>query len=152
MGGGGGEVGSLASHPSASTWLTNVSPPVLPSTGGGDSLAIIRTESGTLDKLVSAFLDLVRDYEVPVGTVVVISSLTHLGRVGTAVYAWDLFKALTRLREGYGGLWRFYQGSARLSCGGWGTPGRSLHQVIAGNLNVAQRNGQTEPAQTARHS
>jgi hypothetical protein len=51
---------------------------------------------------VSAFLDLTADYEVPVGTVVVFSSLTHLSRVGTAVYAADVVKALARLREAYG--------------------------------------------------
>ena len=85
-------------------------PPALPSTGEGDCLAIIRTESGTLDDLVSAFLNLVRDYEVPVGTVVVITSLTHLGRVGTAVYASDLVKALTRLREAYGDSIRVLHG------------------------------------------
>jgi hypothetical protein len=52
--------------------------------------------------LISAFLDLTGDYEVPVGTVVIFSSLTHLSRVGTAVYAADIVKALSRLREAYG--------------------------------------------------
>jgi hypothetical protein len=42
------------------------------------------------------------DYEVPVGTVVIFSSLTHLSRVRTAVYAADIVKALSRLREAYG--------------------------------------------------
>ncbi len=77
-------------------------PPVLPSSGGGECLAIVRTKCGTLAELVSAFLDLTADYEVPVGTVVVFSSLTHLSRVETAVYAADVVKALARLREAYG--------------------------------------------------
>jgi hypothetical protein len=34
--------------------------------------------------------------------VVIFSSLTHLSRVGTAVYAADIVKALSRLREAYG--------------------------------------------------
>ncbi len=65
-------------------------------------MAIVRTECGTLAELVSAFLDLTADYEVLVGTVVVFSSLTHLTRVGTSVYAADIVKALSRLREAYG--------------------------------------------------
>ncbi len=77
-------------------------PPVLPSSGGGECLAIVRVECGTLAELISAFLDLTGDYEVPVGTVVIFSSLTHLSRVGTAVYAADIVKALSRLREAYG--------------------------------------------------
>ncbi len=51
---------------------------------------------------MSAFLDLTADYEVPVGTVVIFSSLTHLSRVGTSVYAADIVKVLSRLREAYG--------------------------------------------------
>jgi hypothetical protein len=39
-----------------------------------------------------------------------VSSLTHLGRVGTAVYASDLVKALTRLREAYGDSIRVLHG------------------------------------------
>ncbi len=65
-------------------------------------MAIVRTECGTLAELVSAFLDLTADYEVLVGTVVIFSSLTHLSRVGTSVYAADIVKALSRLREAYG--------------------------------------------------
>jgi hypothetical protein len=79
-GGGGGGLTSIT--PKCFYLADQCFPPALPSTGEGDCLAIIRTESGTLDDLVSAFLDLVRDYEVPVGTVVVITSLTHLGRLG----------------------------------------------------------------------
>jgi hypothetical protein len=106
--GGGGGLSSIT--PKCFYLADQCFPPALPSTGEGDCLAIIRTESGTLDDLVSAFLDLVRDYEVPVGTVVVITSLTHLGRVGTAVYASDLVKALTRLREAYGDSIRVLHG------------------------------------------
>jgi hypothetical protein len=53
-------------------------------------LAIVRTECGTLAELVSAFLDLTADYEVPVGTVVVFSSLTHLSMHGFPVMAGGL--------------------------------------------------------------
>jgi hypothetical protein len=76
--------------------------PVLPSSRGGECLAIVRVECRTLAELISAFLDLTGDYEVPVGTVVIFSSLTHLSRVGTAVYAADIVKALSRLREAFG--------------------------------------------------
>jgi hypothetical protein len=79
-------------------------PPALP-TGGGegvDCTAIIIIENARPYELAGVFLDLVRGFDVPVGTVVVLSSVSHLGRNGTAAYAGDIVAAMSRIREAYG--------------------------------------------------
>ncbi len=43
-----------------------------------------------------------RGFDVPIGTVVVLSSVSHLGRSGTAAYAGDIVAAMSRIREVYG--------------------------------------------------
>jgi hypothetical protein len=72
--------------------------------GGGDAdcAAIIQVENSSPHDLANAFLDLGRGFDVPVGTVVVISSASHLGRGGTAAYAGDVVRAAVRIREVYG--------------------------------------------------
>ncbi len=79
-------------------------PPVLP-VGGGEGVdcpALILIENARPYELAGAFLDLVRGFDVPMGTVVVISSASHLGRSGTAAYAGDIVAAMSRIREAYG--------------------------------------------------
>ncbi len=79
------------------------SPPVLPSGVGGygDCPALILIENANPYELVVAFLDLVRGFDVPVGTVVVLASVSHLGRVGMAAYEGDVVRAFGRVREAY---------------------------------------------------
>jgi hypothetical protein len=79
-------------------------PPVLPSTEDGtlDCPAIILVENAHPYELAGVFLDLARGHNVPIGTVVVLSSLSHLGRVGTAAYASDIVRAIGRVRGAYG--------------------------------------------------
>jgi hypothetical protein len=79
-------------------------PPVLPSTDEGslDCPAIILVENAHPYELAGVFLDLARGHDVPIGTVVVLSSLSHLGRVGTAAYAGDVVRAIGRIRGAYG--------------------------------------------------
>jgi hypothetical protein len=87
-------------------------PPVLP-TGGGegvDCTAIVLIENARPHELACAFLDLVRGFDVPVGTVVVLSSTSHLGRCGTAAYASYIVAAFGRIREAYGGNVRVVHG------------------------------------------
>jgi hypothetical protein len=67
-----------------------------------DCAAIIQIENFSPHEISKAFLDLVRGCDVPVGTVVVISSASHIGRVGTAAYAGDIVKATLLIREVYG--------------------------------------------------
>ncbi len=74
-------------------------PPVLPANGEDDCLAIVQIENGSLTELVGAFLDLVTGYDLPVGSVVVLSSSIMLLRVGTAAYAEELVCAFTRVRR-----------------------------------------------------
>jgi hypothetical protein len=80
-------------------------PPALPAGGGGevgDCLAIILIENAHPGELVAAFLELTRGYDVPIGTVVVLSCLSHLGRVGTAAYAADIVRAFGRVHGAVG--------------------------------------------------
>jgi hypothetical protein len=77
---------------------------VLP-VGGGEGVdcpALILIENARPHELAGCFLDLVRGFDVPMGTVVVISSASHLGRSGTAAYAGDIVAAMNRIREAYG--------------------------------------------------
>jgi hypothetical protein len=81
-------------------------PPVLPANGEDDCLAIVQIENGSLTELVGAFLDLVTSYDLPVGSVVVLSSATLLLRVGPAAYA----EELVWVREAYAGSVRAVHG------------------------------------------
>jgi hypothetical protein len=66
-----------------------------------DCPALILIENARPYELAGAFLDLVRGFDVPMGTVVVISSASHLGRSGTAAYAGDIVAAMGRIWEAY---------------------------------------------------
>jgi hypothetical protein len=102
LGGAGGERTDI--EPKCFILSDQCFPPVLP-TGGGEGVdcpAIILIENARPHELASAFLDLVRGFDVPLGTVVVISSASHLGRSGTAAYAGDIIAAMGRIREAYG--------------------------------------------------
>jgi hypothetical protein len=76
---------------------------VLPADGDGDCLAIIQIENGDLAGLVTAFLDLVTGYDLPVGSVVLLSSAAQLLRIGPAAYSEEVVRACLRIREAYGG-------------------------------------------------
>ena len=71
-------------------------PAALLSSGEGDCLAIIRVEDATL---VSTFMRMSRSCDIAIGSVVSISSLNHLGRVGTTAYADDQVDALHTFRQ-----------------------------------------------------
>ena len=85
-------------------------PAALPSSGEGDCLAIIRVEDATLGDLVSTFMRMSRGCDIAIGSVVIISSLNHLGRVGTAAYAEDLVDALHTFRQTFSGQIRAVHG------------------------------------------
>ena len=69
----GGSTGGCGQTPKCFVLSDQCFPPVLPSTGKGDCLAIVQIEDGTLMELANAFLDLANGYDVPVGSVVVLS-------------------------------------------------------------------------------
>jgi hypothetical protein len=71
-------------------------PPAIPC-ANGECLKIIRLENGFLSELVTAFLELTRGKGIPMGSVVLISSVTHLQRRGVGGYATDLANEIGRL-------------------------------------------------------
>ena len=77
-------------------------PPVLPGNGIDNCVAVIRVEDATLCDLVTTFMRLTRGCDLGVGSVILLSSLNHLGRVGTAAYAEDLLAALLEIRSTFG--------------------------------------------------
>ena len=85
-------------------------PAALPSSGIGECLKIIRVEDGSLEDLVTTFMRLTRGCDVTIGTVVLISSINHLGRVGPAAYAEDLVSAVSEIRAAFGGQVRAVHG------------------------------------------
>ena len=122
----------------------------MPSLGGGDCLAIVRLEGATLIELASIFLDLAKEYEVPVGTVVVISATTHLSRVGLATYANDLIKSLNMIKVAYGGSVRTVHGFPIIHSGlGDASTVRSLREVEYWLGEVDKRNAHSLPRTSA---
>jgi hypothetical protein len=78
-------------------------PPVIPAEGDGECVKILRIEDGTLDELVTSFMDLTSGFAIPAGSVVVLASASHLALVGTAAYAADFVKAKGKLVGAMGG-------------------------------------------------
>jgi len=70
--------------------------------GEGDCLKIIQVENASLHDLATVFLQAVKGFTVPAGTVILLSSLSHLAAVGTAVYAEDLVRAFRAIKGMYG--------------------------------------------------
>jgi hypothetical protein len=77
-------------------------PAALPAKAGHLCPAIIRVEDGTLADIWACFQKSIGKTKLPVGSVIVLSSLSHLVRVGTAAYAADLQAALTNIEREYG--------------------------------------------------
>ena len=71
---------------------------------------IIRIEDGTLGDLLSCFRKTVGKVRLPVGSLILISSLSHLARVGVAAYAADLQGILSSIEEDYGSRVRAVHG------------------------------------------
>ncbi len=62
---------------------------------------MLQVENASLSDLTTVFLAAVEGFTMPAGTVVLISSLSHLAAVGTAAYAEDLVKAFKAVRAVY---------------------------------------------------
>jgi len=62
---------------------------------------VVRVENGTLHEMISVFLDILHGHFVPLGTVLVISSLSHLSNVGVQSYCEDMNSASKRLYDRY---------------------------------------------------
>ena len=104
--------GSSVSSPTCFVLSDQNFPPALPGNGIDNCVAVIRVEDATLRDLVSTFMRLTRGCDLGVGSVVLLSSLNHLGRVGTAAYAEDLVAAFLEFRATFGGQIRALHGFA----------------------------------------
>jgi hypothetical protein len=62
-------------------------PAVLPATGGGSCVNILGIENSTLGELSRLFVDLLVGTSIRVGTLLLLSSVSHLAATGTAGYA-----------------------------------------------------------------
>ncbi len=81
--------------------------PVLP-TGDGKCVVVIRVEDGRLFELESVFKDVFKKFlapvgRLPVGSVVLVGSLTHLAGYGLESYTLDLVKVILALLAAVGG-------------------------------------------------
>jgi hypothetical protein len=76
--------------------------PIIPSVQGCCP-AIIRMEDGSLGELGDSLCTLLGDFALPEGTIIAIASLSHLQRVGLAVYADKLVSECRRFRAMFKG-------------------------------------------------
>ncbi len=94
-------------------------PPIVPVGGEGECIKIVQVENGSLAELVEVFLGLTRGFDLPAGTVLLLSSASHAAFVGTADYAADFIRASGQLRNAFMG-------------------GGSLSYTVSPSLSVAQ--------------
>jgi len=90
-------------HPPVFMLTDQHAPPYIPS---GEAIEkacvkVVRVENGTLHEMISVFLDILHGHFVPLGTVLVVSSLSHLSNVGVQSYCEDLNSASKRLYDRY---------------------------------------------------
>ena len=85
-------------------------PAALPSRNGLRCPAIIRVEDATLRDLLNSMKSAVHKYKMPAGATILLSSLSHLCRVGTAAYATDFANAVQELERIYGSKLRVLHG------------------------------------------
>ena len=67
--------------------------------GGSSCIAISRLEDGTLSELVDLAAEVLERNPIPVGTILLLGSASHLHNVGTSIYAIDWCEAITKLSE-----------------------------------------------------
>ena len=64
-------------------------PACLPVVDGGECLRVVRVEDGSLQEVTHALADLVGNFKLHGSTVVLLGSISHLGKVGTQQYITD---------------------------------------------------------------
>jgi hypothetical protein len=65
--------------------------------GGGSCVAIARLEDGSLDEIAELAAEFLERNPVPVGTILLLCSISHLHNVGSSIYARDWCSANTKL-------------------------------------------------------
>jgi hypothetical protein len=76
-------------------------PAALPAAGAGGCIPILRLENGTVNELAKLMLDVFAGTQIRVGSLILISSVSHLAAVGTAAYAEALVRASKFLLSGF---------------------------------------------------
>jgi len=86
-------------------------PPKLAATNPGMACgAVIRVEDGSPRELVDTFRKITEGKNLQIGSVILISSISHLGRNGTAKYAEDIASAIAALEDDFKGRVRVCHG------------------------------------------
>jgi hypothetical protein len=98
--------------------------------GEGECIKIVQVENGSLAELVEVFLGFTRGFDIPAGTVLLLSSASHAAFVGTAEYAADFIRAAGQLRNAFMGGVTVLHGIPFLLGGTVNTPAiRTLAEV-----------------------
>jgi hypothetical protein len=77
--------------------------PVLPATGAGECINIIRIENGTVNELACLLVDVLTGTQLKVGSLILLHSVSHLSAVGTAAYAESMMRAIKFILTSFGG-------------------------------------------------
>jgi len=84
-------------------------PAAISACSGGNCLKILRIENGSINDIVTCFLNVTMGFTMPAGSVVLLGSTSHLAWVGTSAYCEDLVEGFRLLHSTYGkGLWKFH--------------------------------------------
>jgi hypothetical protein len=84
-------------------WLTDQAmPPILPSSSQQDCIKIFRMDCGMLPELTDGLIRILAGRHITAGSVILITSATHMQAVGTAAYTEDLLEAIKTLRRNLG--------------------------------------------------
>ena len=76
-------------------------PACFPTGGEGECLKILRLEDGNLSDLVNIFLETVKQFVVPAGSIVLLHSISHLAWAGPAAYSEDFVRARQKIYAVY---------------------------------------------------
>jgi hypothetical protein len=84
-------------------WVSDHSmPPILPTKTTQQCIKIIRLDCGTLQELTEGLVRVLAGRHITAGSVILMTSATHMRATGTAAYAEDLLDAIKFLRRSLG--------------------------------------------------
>ena len=76
-------------------------PACIPTGGEGECLKIVRLEDGSLSDLVNIFLESVKKFVMPAGSIILLHSISHLAWAGPAAYCEDFVRARQKILAVY---------------------------------------------------
>jgi hypothetical protein len=113
-------------------------PPVLPAVGPGDCINIIRIENGSVNELAKLFVDVFAGAHIPVGSLILLVSVSQLATIGTAAYAENFVRASKFLSSSFSDKVVVRPGVPVLLGGATGIPVvRSMLEVAAWADNLS---------------